>query len=341
LNSGPSLGQKEKSESRVHLSIVIPFYNEVENLQRLYQCLRSVLDNLNLTFQILFIDDGSTDNSVKVLTRSIGTDHAVEIIHFRKNCGKSEALAAGFEKALGHYVITMDADMQDDPAEIPRILNKLEEGYDLVSGWKKKRHDPLGKRIPSKIFNKVTSWITGVKLHDMNCGLKGYRKSVVDEIEIYGELHRFIPVLAKEQGFRLTEIEVQHHPRRFGKTKFGSWRFISGFLDLFTVIITTRFLARPLHFFGSAGLICFITGAGIGVGLIVWKYGFGNAIMPNPRAIMFLLLGIFLSLVGLLLFSIGLMCELMYRISRTERYFQKRMFQEKKGENPPPPTSLG
>ena len=176
------------------------------------------------------------------------------IIRFRRNRGKSAALAAGFEKARGQYVITMDADLQDDPSEMPRLLAKIEEGYDLVSGWKKKRQDPLSKKLPSRIFNKMTSLLTGVKLHDMNCGLKAYRQSVVAELDIYGELHRFIPVLAKEKGFRLGEIEVQHHPRRHGKTKFGGWRFISGFLDLFTIIITTRFLARPLHFFGSAGL---------------------------------------------------------------------------------------
>ncbi len=224
----------------------------------------------------------------------------------------------------------MDADLQDDPSEMPRLLAKIEEGYDLVSGWKKKRQDPLSKKLPSRIFNKMTSLLTGVKLHDMNCGLKAYRQSVVAELDIYGELHRFIPVLAKEKGFRLGEIEVQHHPRRHGKTKFGGWRFISGFLDLFTIIITTRFLARPLHFFGPAGLVCSLGGTSVIAGLFVWKYLFGNAITTNSRAVMLLVLGIFLALVGLILFSIGLMCELMYRISRTENLFVR--ISKKKGQ---------
>ncbi len=291
------------------LSIVIPLYNEEESLEELTEQILAAVSDLNLQFEICFINDGSSDNSEQVLKSLKEKYSAVRILSFRKNYGKSAALSEGFKMAKGEIVITMDADLQDDPAEIPNLINKINSGYDLVSGWKKKRFDPLGKTIPSKLFNKATALLTGIKIHDFNCGLKAYRRDVIKEIPVYGELHRYLPVLAHWRGFKVGEIVVQHHPRKFGVTKFGLERFLHGFLDLLTVLFITRYRQKPLHLFGLLGIVSFFLGFAISLYLtVLWFQGHGIGNRP------LLFLGILLIIVGMQSFSIGLIGEMITNI---------------------------
>ncbi len=288
------------------ISVLISLYNEEESIQELYEKISKVLKNLKKSYEIIFIDDGSTDRSYSVLENLHQQDNGLRVYQFRKNYGKSAGLACGFEAARGQYVVTMDADLQDDPEEIPHLIEKLNQGYDLVSGWKKKRYDPFIKRNTSKIFNKVTGWVAGLKIHDFNCGLKAYRNEVVKDIQIYGQLHRFVPVLAHWQGYRVGELVVKHHPRKYGKTKFGLFRFAAGLLDLFTVIFLNKFKRRPLHLFGSFGMITFLIGTIINLYLAIEKI-FAKRILSN-RPLLFL--GILLTIVGIQFVSIGLLGEM-------------------------------
>jgi glycosyltransferase involved in cell wall biosynthesis len=288
------------------LSIVIPLFNEEESLTPLYQAIKQALSEMNITFEILFIDDGSTDRSLDIIEEFRRQDPSVIVLSFVKNQGKSAALQAGFTQCRGDVVITMDADLQDDPKEIPNLIAKLNEGYDLVSGWKKKRHDPISKTFPSKVFNLLVSWFSGVRLHDVNCGLKAYRQKVVKSFRVYGEMHRFLPVLAKWSGFTITEIPVQHHPRKYGKTKYGMSRFLSGILDLITVTFLTKYTRKPLHLFGMIGLVCLLLGLAICVYLAI---GWFQGIWIGNRPI--LLLGVLLIVVGVQFFSIGLLGEML------------------------------
>ena len=244
------------------LSIVVPLLNEHESLPILAQRLHAVIGAMGLKYEVLFIDDGSTDASWSVVRKLADDDSRVKGIRFGRNYGKSPALNEGFREAQGDVVITMDADLQDDPAEIPELYRMIrEEGFDLVSGWKKKRYDPITKTLPTKLFNWTTRRASGVKLHDFNCGLKAYRKEVVKSIEVFGEMHRYIPFIAKKEGFgHIGEKVVQHHPRKYGKTKFGFDRFINGFLDLLTITFVFRFGRKPMHFFGSLGTLMFVLG---------------------------------------------------------------------------------
>lgn len=286
------------------ISIVVPLYNEAESLPELTD--RIVKASDGRTLEILFVDDGSTDGSFDVI-RSLKTRYAaVRAIRLRKNCGKSAALSEGFKAAEGKYVITMDADLQDDPAEIPNLLKQLESGYDLVSGWKKKRFDPMSKTVPSRFFNFVTRLMTGIRLHDFNCGLKAYRAEVIKDVSVYGELHRYIPALAKWEGYsRIGEIAVQHHPRKYGTSKFGLSRFIKGFLDLFTVVFLSRYVKRPLHFFGLIGSLFLLAGLGIN-GYLSVGWFMGEAIGNRP----ILFLGVMLVLVGFQIITTGLVGEM-------------------------------
>ena len=305
------------------VSVVIPLYNEEESLSELHNRLTAVFDGLSGTdWEILYVDDGSTDGSLGILTKIFETDEKARVLSFRGNLGKSAALAAGFLAVDGDVVITMDADLQDDPKEIPGLLAKLDEGYDLVSGWKRTRHDPWTKTLPSKLFNKTTALLTGIKIHDFNCGLKAYRVSVTQDIKVYGELHRYLPVLAHWHGYKVGEIEVEHHPRKFGKTKFGIERFTRGMLDLVTVLFLKRYLRRPLHFFGAGGMLCFF------VGFLIEAYFVGLKIAGHSigrRPLFFL--GILLIIVGLQLFSLGLLGEMIVNTgqSRPEFSFKKRL----------------
>jgi glycosyltransferase involved in cell wall biosynthesis len=286
------------------ISIVVPLYNEAESLPELTEQIVKGTDSR--TFEILFVDDGSSDASFDVIRTLKARHPQVRAIRFRKNCGKSAALSEGFKAANGKYVITMDADLQDDPAEIPNLIRQLDAGFDLVSGWKKKRFDPISKTVPSRFFNFVTRLMTGIRLHDFNCGLKAYRAEVVKDVSVYGELHRYIPALAKWEGYsRIGEIPVQHHPRKYGTSKFGLSRFIKGFLDLFTVVFLSRYVKRPLHFFGLIGSLFLLAGLGIN-GYLSVGWFMGEAIGNRP----ILFLGVMLVLVGFQIITTGLVGEM-------------------------------
>lgn len=255
------------------ISLVIPLLNEEESLPELLSWIDRVMKENNLSYEAIMVDDGSTDASWTVIESQAASNPAIKGIRFKRNYGKSAALNTGFEAASGNVVITMDADLQDSPDEIPGLYKMImEEGYDLVSGWKKKRHDPLGKTIPSKFFNRVTRLMSGIKLHDFNCGLKAYKLELVHSIEVYGEMHRYIPVIAKWAGFKnIGEKVVMHQERKYGKTKFGVERFIKGFLDLLSITFVTRFAKKPMHFFGSIGTIFFLAGGIISFWIILEK----------------------------------------------------------------------
>lgn len=243
------------------LTIVVPVFNETESLRELCDRIATVATEHRLDYEILMIDDGSSDESWETIRVLANERSNVRGLKFRRNFGKAAALAAGFERAAGSRVITMDADLQDDPREIPRLLAELNKGFDVVSGWKKVRHDPWHKVLPSRFFNWLISWLTQVRLHDHNCGLKAYRREVLDEVLLYGEMHRFIPVLAAARGFRVCEIVIEHHPRKHGSSKYGFERFVKGFLDLMTVHFLTGYGNRPQHLLGAIGLLAFAVGA--------------------------------------------------------------------------------
>lgn len=311
---------KENKKKLLDISVIIPLLNEEESLPELTERIHKAITGMNRSFEIIYIDDGSTDRSFEVIHRLKAKYAFIKAVQFRKNYGKSAALAEGFKIASGEYVITMDADLQDDPAEIPNLIAKIEEGYDLVSGWKKKRFDPLSKTIPSRFFNYVTRVMTGITLHDFNCGLKGYRSEVVRDVSLYGELHRYIPALAKWEGYqRITEIVVQHHPRKYGYSKFGVSRFVKGFLDLLTVVFLTRYTKRPLHFFGLIGTFFLLIGLGINFYLTV-EWFMGSPIGSRP----ILFLGILLVLVGIQVITTGLIGEMITHHFQKQREFPIR-----------------
>jgi len=287
------------------ISVVVPVHEEERTVALLYDELQAALDPLEQPWEAVFVDDGSTDGSFSALTRLHNAHDNVRVVRLRRNFGKAAALAAGFANAQGEVVVTIDADLQDDPAEIPRLLAKLDEGFDLVSGWKTHRRDPITRRVPSKIFNWVTGRVSGLRLHDLNCGLKAYRAEVVRGLRLYGELHRFIPVLAHYRGYRVAELPVHHRPREHGRSRYGVERYLRGFLDLLTVSFIGRYRYRPLHLFGGLGLGLGALGFAILVYLTILKIG-GEAIGRRPL----LILGVLLVVVGLQFFSLGLISEL-------------------------------
>lgn len=289
------------------VSILIPLYNEEESLRPLYSEIKEALKKISINYEILFFDDGSSDTSLQVVKDLAKKDPKIRYISFRKNYGKSAALNLGFKAVTGDAVITMDADLQDDPAEIQNLLAKLDEGYDLVSGWKKVRHDPFIKKHSSKFFNYVTRLFSGIKIHDFNCGLKGYRGETVKNVELYGELHRYIPVLAGWKGFKVTEIVVRHHPRKYGVTKFGISRFFKGFIDLVSLTFTLRYIRRPMHLFGFMGATAFFVGFLISAYLSYDKFVNETPLSNRPL----LALGMLLIVVGVQFFSVGLLGEFM------------------------------
>ena len=288
------------------ISVVIPVYNEVDSLEQLYNELSEVLSGYN-SYQIIFVDDGSSDGSIKAISKIIDNDTNTKIIQFHRNYGKSAALAEGFKNADGEYIVTMDADLQDDPNEIPNLVKKLEEGFDLVSGSKKDRKDPLSKKIPSKFFNFITKLFTGVKIHDFNCGLKIYRQSVVKTLEIYGGRHRYIPALAGYKKFKVAEIIVNHRPRLYGETKYGGSRMFHGFFDLISILFLSKYTQSPLYFFGKIGLFTFLSGIGIEIYVLYLKYALNE---PFAKHMALLMLGVLIIVVGIQFFSIGLVGEM-------------------------------
>ena len=314
------LSSHDRQKYQLDLSVVIPLYNEEESLHELYTQLSETLSRSNSRYELLFVDDGSTDDSFRNLRDLKRRDQRIKIIRLRRNYGKSAALSAGFEHARGAIVITMDADLQDDPSEIPALVQKVQGGYDLISGWKKVRYDPLSKTIPSRFFNFVTSRLTGIKLHDFNCGLKAYRNEVVKSVRVYGELHRYVPVLAKWEGFIIGEMVVKHRARKYGKTKFGVGRFWKGFLDLLTVLFTTRYFGRPLHLFGFWGLVALLAGVGIDAWL-AGEWFMGETALGNRPLF---LGGILLIIVGIQMISIGLLGEMITKARHSDEGYQIR-----------------
>lgn len=289
------------------VSVVVPTYNEVDNVEALYEEIVPALSDY--TWELLFIDDGSTDGTWERILKLLETDGRVRGIRFKKNFGKSEALRVGFHEASGDIVITMDADLQDDPREIPRFVEAINEGYDMVNGWRAQRRDPLGKSLPSKLFNFILNRTVGLSLHDFNCGFKAYLRPLVAEVSVYGDLHRYMPALAHWRGFAVTEIPVNHRPRARGRSKFGVSRFVGGLLDLFTVLFLTRFGLKPLHLFGSLGAIFSAAGAGICIYLTVLWFN-GEPIGQRPL----LMLGVLLIITGIQLFIFGLVAEMVARL---------------------------
>jgi glycosyltransferase involved in cell wall biosynthesis len=287
------------------ISVVVPVHNEERSIALLYEELQATLEPLGETWEAVYVDDGSTDGSFAALTRLHAREDNVRVVRMRRNFGKAAALSAGFAQAAGDLVVTIDGDLQDDPSEIPRLLAKLDEGFDLVSGWKARRRDPLTRRIPSKLFNRVAGWMSGVRLHDMNCGLKAYRSEVVRSVVLYGELHRFIPLLAHEQGYRVGELPVNHRPREHGRSRYGLERYLRGFLDLLTVSFMGRYRHRPLHLFGGLGLTLTLIGFAVLLYLTVVKLT-GHAIGQRPL----LTLGVLLVVVGMQFFTLGLISEM-------------------------------
>ena len=290
-----------------NLSFIIPAKNEEDSIDILYQEIISVLKNIKRNYEIIFIDDGSTDKTFEKLKKLRRKDKRVKLIRLRGNFGKSVALQVGFNAALGNIIFTMDADLQDNPKGIPNFLKKLDEGYDLVSGWKKERNDPqLQKVIPSRIINFLTRFLTGVPIHDTNCGFKAYRRIVIEGLNLYGELYRFIPIIAYRQNFRVGEVTVLHRPRLHGKTKYGWERGIKGILDLLTIIFLTGFIRRPGHFFGSLGIGSFFLGFLIGLYITYLRITTGSIQSRHPL----LFLGMLLMIIGVQLISTGLLAEM-------------------------------
>ncbi|MBE6189539.1 MAG: glycosyltransferase family 2 protein [Rikenellaceae bacterium] len=304
-------------EKKLDLSIVVPLYNEEESLPELVAWIDRVATEHKLTYEVIMIDDGSTDRSWEVVEQLAAQYDTVRGIAFRRNYGKSAALYCGFDAAVGEVVVTMDADLQDSPDEIPELRRMiLEEGYDLVSGWKKKRYDPIGKRWPSKFFNGTARLASGIKLHDFNCGLKAYRKKVVKSIEVYGEMHRFIPILAKQAGFkRIGEKVVEHRARKYGYSKFGLERMVKGYLDLISVMFMSHFGRSPMYLFGSLGTAMFLLGGGTTVWVIaakLWKQAHGLPLRGVTEQPLFYL-AILAVILGVQLFLAGFLGELINR----------------------------
>lgn len=315
------------------ISVVVPLFNEDESLPELTAWIGRVMNENQFSYEIILIDDGSNDSSWEVITQLSSQNPAIRGIKFRRNYGKSAALFCGFDAARGEVVITMDADLQDSPDEIPELYKMIrDEKFDMVSGWKKRRYDPISKTIPSKLFNGTARLVSGIKLHDFNCGLKAYRNTVVKSIEVYGEMHRYIPILAKHAGFtRIGEKVVQHRPRKYGKTKFGLERFINGYLDLLSVIFTSKFGKKPMHFFGLMGTFVFLIGL---VSAIIVGTHKLNMLAKGIRAPLvtdnpYFYLALTCMIIGTQLFLTGFVAELVSRSSseRNKYHIETRTFE--------------
>jgi glycosyltransferase involved in cell wall biosynthesis len=299
-----------KSENPVFLSVILPVYNEVQNLPIMHARLHETLDKLGKSFEIVFVDDGSQDGSTAILRQLAASDPTAKVVIFRRNFGQTAAISAGIDNSKGSIIVLMDSDLQNDPQDIPRLLAKIEEGYDVVSGWRKNRHDAAIKRkLPSTVANRLISLVTGVHLHDYGCTLKAYRREVFGQSRLYGEMHRFIPAYAYWAGAKITEMEVTHHPRIYGKSKYGLWRIVKVLLDLTTVKFLSAYSTKPLYFFGGIGFLSMAGGIISGASVLYYRFFRKIYAHRNP----FLLLAVFLFLVGLMFVMMGLLAELLVR----------------------------
>ena len=317
------------------ISVVIPVHNEEGNIPELHRRLTAVLTDLGLPYEFVFVDDGSQDGTWDVIRALRAGDPHVVALRHRRNFGKAQGLANGFAIARGDAVITMDGDLQDDPDELPRFLAELNDGYDLVSGWKQRRQDPLGKTAPSRVFNWTVRRVSGVQLHDFNCGFKGYRNEVTKSIRLYGELHRFTPVLAAAEGYRIRELPVKHHPRTWGKSKYGWSRLVKGFLDLLTVTFLTNYRQRPMHLFGLPGLLSLFLGVLIGLFLTFERLVRDETIGTRPL----LMLAVLLVVIGAQFFGLGLLGEFLAHGSNAPRTDAARSLRETIGVTAEPLVS--
>jgi glycosyltransferase involved in cell wall biosynthesis len=309
---------KNKQHTPPFLSVVVSLKDEEESLRELFQKISDVMKKMAKPFEVVFVDDGSTDGSFAVLSELHAQHPEVRAVRFRKNYGKAAALTAGFKEATGQFIVTMDADLQDDPGEIPELFAVMGDRYDLVSGWKKKRHDSPIFTLPSRVANKVASKMSGLSIHDLNCGLKLYRSEVAKELVIYGDLYRYIPILAHQAGFRVGEKPVQHHPRKFGHSKYTVGKFYRGFLDLLTVLFTAKYIRRPLHLFGVWGLLATFVGFVIDGWLILEKLLYDTALSNRPL----FLIGFLFLIIGVQFISIGLLGEMVSRNGRQEETYK-------------------
>ncbi len=301
----------------VELSIVVPVYNEEENIQPLYDELKPVLDKLRQRYEVIFIDDGSTDESFSELEKLHQRDERVRVIKFRRNFGQTPAISAGFKNSLGEVIITLDADLQNDPRDIPRLLEEIRKGYDVVSGWRRDRKDPfLTKKIPSRISNSLAKKLTGLNINDFGCTLKAYRREAVKDLELYGEMHRYVPALVSWRGFRVGEIKVKHHERKYGATKYNIWRLLKGFLDLLNIKFWVKYSTRPLHFFGTLGVLMSSLGFLIDAYMVYLKIFHDQPIGDRPL----LILGMLLIIVGVQFITFGLLSEILTRIYYSNKH---------------------
>jgi glycosyltransferase involved in cell wall biosynthesis len=332
-----TLADQSGSERIGSISVVIPVYNEEGNLPELHRRLTAVMSDLDLPYEFVFVDDGSSDGTWDVVRAFHSIDAHVVALRHRRNFGKAQALANGFAIARGDAVITMDGDLQDDPDELPRFIAELNDGYDLVSGWKQRRQDPLGKTAPSRVFNWTVRRVSNVQLHDFNCGFKGYRNEVTKSIRLYGELHRFTPVLAAAEGFRIQELPVKHHPRTWGTSKYGWSRLVKGFLDLLTVTFLTNYRQRPMHLFGLPGLLSLFLGVLIGLFLTFERLVRDETIGTRPL----LMLAVLLVVIGAQFFGLGLLGEFLAHGSNAPKSDPARVLRETIGMNSEPLAGPG
>jgi glycosyltransferase involved in cell wall biosynthesis len=299
----------EQGRGSKRLSIIIPVFNEEENISPLYHELKAIREGMGVTYEVIFVDDGSDDGSNEILQRLAQEDKGIKVIQFRKNFGQTAAIAAGVEHAQGEIIVTMDGDRQNDPQDIPRLLEQLEQGYDVVSGWRKNRKDPfLSKKFPSAVANRLISWLTSVRLHDYGCTLKAYRRDILKDVRLYGEMHRFIPAYASWVGARITEIEVNHHPRRHGKSKYGLSRTSSIILDLITILFLQRYSTKPIRLFGGAGMTLFVLGIFTGLFVLVRRIFWGGVWISPMILISFLFITM-----GVMFVLLGLIAEIIIR----------------------------
>lgn len=307
-------------DAKIDYTVIVPVYNEKACILPLYSKLKNVLVDLG-THEIIFVDDGSTDQTFRRLQECAEKDKEVKIIKFRRNFGQSAALSCGFDHATGEIVITIDADLQNDPSDIPKMLEKLQKGYDVVCGWRKHRKDPfLRKKVPSKVFNWFCRKTSGQDIHDFGTTFRVYKREVVENVSVYGELHRYIPVLAAWKGYKVSEIEVKHHPRKYGKTKYGGGRLIRGFLDILTVYFLEKYLSRPMHLFGTLGILSTAFGTAVGIYLSILKIFFGVSLSDRPL----LLLAVLMVIFGVQFITLGLIGEMLtkyrYETSKKKPY---------------------